>query len=306
MDELVGHALVLIGIPAIFLVGPALAVFLLTRRKRMARRRRRAPVVRRLLRDPGHTLREQMDDLGANIGFEAGLLMMLPLLVLSMFLAQGHVRGLASMQRLAPVYAVLAVAALAYQLYRLLRASAQMDKLRAGYDAEVAAGQELDQLMRQGAAVFHDFPAENFNIDHVVISAQGVFAVETKGFTKLNTGEKRADATVTFDGRGLRFPTWATSEPLEQAERQAAWLARWLKSAVGDVVPVLPVLVLPGWFVHRAGRGSVRVFSGRELGGLLKSSDQTLSDQDVQRVLHQVEQRCRTVEPRYRDDEKAI
>ena len=306
MDELTGQALVFIGIPAVFLLGPALAVFVLTHRKRMARRRRRAPIARNLLRDPGHTLREQMDDLAGNIGLEAGLLMMLPTLVLSMFLAQGHVRGLASMQRLAPIYAVLTIAALAYQLYRLLRASATMDKLRTGYDAELAAGQELDQLMRQGAAVFHDFPAENFNIDHVVISVQGVFAVETKGFTKPNTGDKRADATVTFDGKGLRFPNWTTSEPLEQSERQAIWLARWLKSAVGDVVPVLPVLALPGWFVNRIGIGPVRVFSGRELWRLLKSGDQVLSDQDVQRVVHQIEQRCRTVAPRYRDDDKAV
>ena len=39
-------------------------------------------------------------------------------------------------------------------------------------DAEVAIGQELDQLMRDGAAVFHDMPAERFNIDHVVIARE--------------------------------------------------------------------------------------------------------------------------------------
>jgi hypothetical protein len=42
------------------------------------------------------------------------------------------------------------------------------DNLRAGYDAELAVGQELDKLMREGAWVFHDVPGENFNIDHVV------------------------------------------------------------------------------------------------------------------------------------------
>jgi hypothetical protein len=38
--------------------------------------------------------------------------------------------------------------------------------------------------MRQGAAAFHDLPAEQFNIDHVVVATEGVFAFETKGFTK--------------------------------------------------------------------------------------------------------------------------
>ena len=189
---------------------------------------------------------------------------------------------------------------------KLLKAGTRLDPLKAGYDAEVAVGQELDQLMRQGAATFHDLPAEQFNIDHVVVAAEGVFAVETKGFTKPNQGRGKADATVVYDGETLRFPSWTTKEPLEQAERQAAWLAKWLSSAVGSPVSVLPVIALPGWFVERTGRGRVRVFSGKELAGLLKSrGTQALTTQDVQRIAHQVEQRCRTVTPLYAQEPKA-
>ncbi|MEP7057474.1 MAG: hypothetical protein ABI809_06855 [Caldimonas sp.] len=79
-----------------------------------------------------------------------------------------------------------------------------------------------------------------------------------------------------------------------------------LASAVGTPIRVLPVLALPGWFVERTGRGDVRVFNGKELAGLLKSRGvQLLSAQDVQRVAHQVEQRCRTVAPRYAKEERA-
>jgi len=160
--------------------------------------------------------------------------------------------------------------------------------------------------MRQGAVVFHDIPANNFNIDHVVIASEGVFAVETKGFTKPKQGRGKADATVVFDGKVLKFPTWTTKDPLEQAERQAAWLAKWLASAVGSPVPVLPVVALPGWFIERTGRGDVRVFNGKQLAGLLKCrGTQPLSTQDVQRIAHQVEQRCRTVAPRYAEEERA-
>ena len=80
------------------------------------------------------------------------------------------------------VHVVVFVAAAAFVAYRirlLLRQSVRMDRLRLGLDAELAVGQELDQLMRQGAAVFHDFPADKFNIDHIVISRGGVFAIET-------------------------------------------------------------------------------------------------------------------------------
>jgi hypothetical protein len=63
------------------------------------------------------------------------------------------------------------------------------------------------------------------------------------------------------------------------------------------------VLALPGWFVQRSGSSDVRVFSGRELKGLLSCRGvQTLTPAQVQRVAHQVAQRCRTVDPTLRRD----
>jgi hypothetical protein len=117
----------------------------------------------------------------------------------------------------------------------------------------------------------------------------------------------KASATVVFDGKSLAFPTWTTGKPLEQAERQATWLAQWIKSATGSATPVLPILALPGWFVERTGRGNVRVFNGKELAGLLKSrGTQGISEQDAQRIAYQIEQRCRTVAPRFGDEGKRV
>jgi hypothetical protein len=48
--------------------------------------------------------------------------------------------------------------------------------------------------------------------------------------------------TVVANGESLKRPTWTTKEPLGPAERQAAWLARWLSSAVGS-----PVSCCPWW-----------------------------------------------------------
>jgi hypothetical protein len=205
------------------------------------------------------------------------------------------------MVHLAPVYVVAVALFIAWISRKLVKAGERLDYLRAGFDAELAVGQELDQLMRTGAAVFHDFPAENFNIDHIVISTKGVFAVETKGYTKPGDRRGKEGATVTFNGTDLQFPMWKTKEPLEQAERQAQWLSKWATSATGDPVTVTPVLALPGWFVNQTGRSSVRVYSGRALSGLLGAgAGELLSPQLVQRITHQVEQRCRTVVPTYR------
>ena len=286
--------------------GPAIAVVFMLRRKRRARARRRSPIGKDLLRSPGHSLRGQMDQLHTEVDFDLLQLMFLPLLMLTVFLAQGHVMGLDRVMPLTPVFVGLAVAAVGWTIRKLLSTSKQLDRLRAGYDAELAVGQELDQLMRQGAVVFHELPADGFNIDHVVISAQGVFAVETKGYTKPKRGSGKGDATVRFDGKMLSFPTWQTSDPLEQAERQAVWLAKWLVLATGSPIAALPVVALPGWFVERTGRGNVRVFNGKELAGLLNARGaQMLSPQQVQQVAHQVEQRCRTVAPTYAEMSKS-
>lgn len=95
----------------------------------------------------------------------------------------------------------------------------------------------------------------------------------------------------------------ASGKPVEQAGRQADWLSKWLASATGSPVGVAPVPALPGWYVERTGCGRVRVYCGRELGELLRArGEQSLSNDEIQRVVHQVEQRCRTVAPVYAMD----
>lgn len=225
--------------------------------------------------------------------------MLVPFLILTVHLSQPHIgQWNESVSRIV-VMALIFIAVVGYCTIKLLRLSENLDTLRMGYDAELAVGQELDQLMRQGAAVFHDFPADRFNIDHIVISPVGVFAVETKGRAKpiLKNG---VAAQVEYDGKTLKFPTRIETEPIAQAERQAKWLRDWLKKAVGEPVAVRPVLAIPGWFVKRTSRGSVNVYSGRELATLIsKGGFDSIPDDKMQRIVHQVEQRCRNIAPTF-------
>lgn len=141
----------------------------------------------------------------------------------------------------------------------------------------------------------------------MVIAPEGVFAVETKGYSKPNRHGGPGEARVVFDGTHLTFPDWRSDRPVQQALRQAQWLSKWLSSATGEPVRALPVLALPGWYVERRGLGTVRVFNGKELAThLLRSRGaQPLSAEQLRRVVHQVEQRCRDVSALYRDSDKA-
>ena len=285
--------------------GPALSGgWLLVRRKRRASEERRSPLVKNLLRTPGHGLREQLEEDRLDIAFDLAATMLLPAGMLSLLFATAILTGKLPSDAVLAIISVGVVVVSSYQVRSLLRRSALIDQLRLGLDAELAVGQELDQLMRQGAITFHDMPADKFNIDHVVIAPQGVFAVETKGYRKPIRNVGSGDATVVFDGKALQFPDWASDKPIAQAQRQARWLGEWLSSASGERTEVTPVLALPGWFVERKGRGAVMVLSGPDLQKyLLKARNaHPLSAEQMARLVHQVEQRCRNVKPTYRPD----
>ena len=300
MEALATQIFAVAGILAATLSGPFLALGSFCGASVVCARSAAHPSTGVCCAHPATHLREQLEEASRDADWDIALLMVVPLMALTLYLAQSQAIGRASSLPVGVIFGIGAAGFVAYMVRKLWKSFERIDKLKAGFDAELAVGQELDQLMRQGAAVFHDVPGEKFNIDHVVIARQGVFAVETKGYSKRNEHAGRAGATVSFDGQALRFPSWTTRAPLDQADRQAQWLGQWLTSAVGTPVQALPVVALPGWFVERTGRGSVRVFNGRELAGLLRArGTQPLSEEDVQRVVHQVGQRCRTVTPRF-------
>lgn len=298
MNSVFSQASLLATLLAVMSIGPITAIGVLRLRKKRMRTEKRSPINGQLLREPGHSLRLQIDDLRGDL--EAGVLLasMLPVLLMALALGQAHINGVDSILRFLPLYVLVPIVAVGYVIWKLWKDAQRLDRLRTGLDGEIAVGQELNRLMLQGAIVFHDVPGESFNIDHVVVCTSGVFAVETKGYTKTNGKGGSDEATVEYDGKILRFPRWVSYKPLEQASRQASWLSKWLTNAVGSPVRAQPIVALPGWFVRRTGRGEVWVYSGKELVGLPKvRSARSLLEQDVQRISHQLEQRCRTVMP---------
>lgn len=147
------------------------------------------------------------------------------------------------------LYLVMLVGGVVVLLHQARRYLLTMRRCREGLAAELATAHGLQSLIPEGLLVFHDLPADGFNIDHVVVGKSVVFAIETKSRKKPATTGK-ASARVRYDGKTLRFPEHVETKPLEQAAHQARWLAEFLTGATGNPVRVIPVLALPGWYVE--------------------------------------------------------
>jgi len=264
---------------------------------RFRRRRKRTPLTSDLLRSPGESLRLQIDELNDEINSALFVVSTIPISIYAVWLTQVHFVEVKNPLSDAVLYALVGTVALSFAAVKLHKTMSHRNDLRLGLDCEQAVGQELNQLMLDGCRVYHDFQADGFNIDHIVIGATGVFAVETKGRAKPDRGRGQEDAKVVYDGKSLQFPTWKETKPLDQAKQQAVWLSGWLTKATGDQIAVKPALALPGWYVDRQAK-DLLVFNGKNSRFIATIKTETpLSAAMIERASFQIEQKCRNVEP---------
>lgn len=160
-----------------------------------------------------------------------------------------------------------------------------------GARAELATAQLIGAALAGDNRAIHDVQAGDFNIDHVVVTPAGVFAIETKSRLKPPAGN--GSPKVKYNGKTLEFPGWAESKPVEQAERQARWLANYLRKETGEVFAVTAVLALPGWWIDRTARitpDMVQVINPRNCGWLLlpERREAVLDSPAIQRAANAV------------------
>jgi len=193
------------------------------------------------------------------------------------------------------LFTLFIVIGLIYSGYRTWKTFSQLFKLRLGHTAELATASELIGLQALGYQVFHDVQADGFNIDHLVVGHNGVFAIETKGRHKRAKDKKNGgkDYQLFFKDNRLTFPSWTETKPLEQASRQAKWVGEWLTKSVGLPVNPLPVLVFPGWFVTSQSKPPFPIMNHKQLVKAIPTlRAQVFSQEQVNAIVYQVAQRC--------------
>jgi hypothetical protein len=195
------------------------------------------------------------------------------------------------------VLVIACVFTLAWCLRRSYKSLIEIRSARQGLEAEIAVAQFLSPLVADGAFVFHDLPADRFNIDHIVVGRSVVFSVETKS-RKKPAAQGKDSARVVFEGDRLKFPEHVESKPVEQARYQAQWLEQFLSKGVGEAVRVIPVLALPGWYVENTGpRSDVLATNCRNPGFMMGDKfGPPLSDTMRKRIAHVISEKYEPIE----------
>lgn len=209
---------------------------------------RRSPLVGKMFHQPGQQLRRRIEAADETINeYIARVFVVGPLMVLAVLLPQVDFANI-RLSWGAGTVAVLTLLFMGWNIRGLQRQSRLRNQARQGLAAELMTAQQLLPLLERGCLIYHDIPAGKFNLDHVVIGTNAVFVVETKSRLK-PPGKGKEKSTVLFDGKGLKFPDHVTAAPVDQARHEARWLGEYLRNATGELVPVLGVVSLPGWFV---------------------------------------------------------
>ncbi|MBN1930720.1 MAG: NERD domain-containing protein [Desulfobacterales bacterium] len=265
-------------------------------------KKHRSPFIDNFLRGPGQSLIDELAEINMDIfGYAAGL-MVIPIFLYAGFISNLYIGNRPLSLSSARSFIIIGVIFTGYISFKLVQLLNRRRKIRLGYEGEVAVGQELNQMMRYGYYVYHDFVADQFNIDHIVLGPAGVFAVETKARTKPTSDNRKADATVIYDGKCLQFSNWKDVKTLDQAERQAKWLGQWLSSATGEQTQVKPVVALPGWYINRTSKNGIPVVNPKVFESYFKSiKEKRLDESRIIRIAHQIDQRCRNIIPHTAD-----
>jgi len=119
--QTIGAQVVAVVLVLAIVLGPGwIAVQFLYRRKKLARKERRSPLTSKLLRTPGHTLREQLEEGRADLGMEVMVLMFAPAILLAFLYLTTIVTGRAQAVWVLAVVGVAVAAFTVYQTRKLL------------------------------------------------------------------------------------------------------------------------------------------------------------------------------------------
>lgn len=176
---------------------------------------------------------------------------------------------------------IAAIIIIAYCTYKIFRYRKIAKRLKMAKDGEKAVGEFLERFRENGYRIFHDIVGGDFNIDHVLIGPSGIYTIETKTVSKFLRGVQK----IKYDGKSISINgSFPNEKPIIQAKAQANWLGQLIKDLTGEVIPIKPIVVYPGWYIDGSGSADVWVLEPKALSGFLNKRPNMLKQMKISAI----------------------
>lgn len=233
------------------------------------------PPVGPQLRNAGESLRDRLMD----VVTEDAVPWFIAAAIVVLLAALEWVRVLLDLEPQPIVWSALAVLVTCIASLRIWHAKAAVRRIKLAIAGESSVAESLQELASKGWRIYHDIPADGFNIDHVAVGPNGVLAIETK--TRSKPMDHGAQIVVSEKGVSIDGRLWDTAD-VSQAQRQADWLRKYLRKTTARGFFVRPVLLFPGWYVKERRRTKETwVLNPGRIGNWLRYEHVRLSNEDI-------------------------
>ncbi|XKT74819.1 MAG: nuclease-related domain-containing protein [Patescibacteria group bacterium UBA2163] len=240
-----------------------------------------SPLKNKPLHLPGQSLDEELN----NLIDEKIMTFITIIMVAIAFIIYEWVRFYWSIDPRPVTVTVACSVAIFFSLYRIKKDLKKVHNLKQGREGERIVGQMLEELRSSKCSIFHDIPAQGFNIDHVIVSSHGIFTIETKTWSKRSGKE-----VVRFNGDHLFVNSKKpTKDVVTQSLAGADWMRSVLKESTGKDFPVWPVLVFPGWFIEpestkQAEKKGFWLLNPKALSSYINNQPELINNEDLNLV----------------------
>jgi hypothetical protein len=257
-----------------------------------------APITENGLRAPGQTLKARLNETSREIKFNLALMLSIPIVLLCTYVSYIYRFNATSSYLNGIVIWGVGSAVICFYLVTCLKLIKKRQFLRLSFENELTVGEALNNLNLDGIHIYHDFPADDFKIDHIVVGAAGIFTVDSIARpAPTNTGSGKDASTVEYNGKMLSFPREDNYKIIEQAEGQAEWLSEWISGAIEEPVAARAIVALPGWFIKRTSADGISVVNPEQFPSLFEHiKPRPLSEETIARIVDRLQQKCRVTD----------
>lgn len=254
--------------------------------------KKRSPLKDKPLRYAGQSLQEQIEDKAWDLLYW----LQFPLVILVLTIAD-WLKYLNPQPPTRPIIVtIITIILMVWGTYKLVTGKRDIDRLRMARDGEKLVAEGLQEMIRQGATVLNDIQGNKFNVDHIVVSKNGIFLIETKTFSK----PAKKEAKISFDDEHVFADGFMIDRnPIQQAKALAKWLQELLMESTGVKFMIRPVVLFPGWFIEPMKRGQeVWILNPKALPTFISNEPATLKDSEVHLVAFHLSRYVRTFIPK--------